>query len=838
MATESDRVGSSFLGSLPRLGWLAVQYLLVAAIVYTFHLESAGFLRLLALCGVGFVVHHLLPARFRMPFFVLISLAVMPVVFTRLIAFWIVAGGGLLILLCHLPIRFGARVMLILVACGTLAAGRGEWLSLPIPKPAFPVLASLFMFRLAVYLYDLKHRTAPFGFWRAGAYFFMAPNLFFPLFPVVDYKTFCRTYYNGDAFAIYQKGIDWMFRGTVHLLGYRWVYQNLVIGLPEVVDAGSAARYVVATFLLYLKVSGTFHLAIGMLHLFGFHLPETHHRYMLASSFLDFWRRINIYWKDFIQKIVFYPVYFRVKAWGQTAALVTATCVAFIATWLLHSYQTFWLVGEFPLRAQDVVFWLALAVLVMANMIWDARAGKKRTLTKRALGWTEEAGRVGRTVGTFVLIDLLWSLWTSETFEHWWLVISAFANVSAMDAIAIAAGLCALGAAAIWFGRTSGERTPDATDGSHHGMSNTFFRPALQTALPAVLILMAGLFPAVLAVSPSLAGNVRELRNFQLNARDLETMQRGYYEKLTHDVRFSPELWQLHREKPADWVDSTNTELLRGSGTFAGVELVPSASEIYQGALLTTNRWGMRDREYEKKKEPGVYRIALLGASRSVGGGVEDHQTFEALIEERLNRERRGPDDYRYEILNFSVMSHGPLRKLNVLEKVAWDFKPDAVLFEAQVGEPMFAALDLARSLGFAEQEYPELYEIAKRANIDTDTERAAVRPRLLPYRDELLRWGFDRMARLCDEAGVPVILVLIPDFGEPPGGHRNIRSVVDLGKEHGFEVINLYESLRDFPDTSALKLAPWDNHPNVRGHRLIADETYRRLRPLLPYRP
>ena len=107
---------------------------------------------------------------------------------------------------------------------------------------------------------------------------------------------------------------------------------------------------------------------------------------MLASSFLDFWRRINIYWKDFIQKIVFYPVYFRVKAWGQTAALVTATCVAFIATWLLHSYQTFWLVGEFPLRAQDVVFWSALAVLVMANMIWDARAGKKRTLTKRSLG--------------------------------------------------------------------------------------------------------------------------------------------------------------------------------------------------------------------------------------------------------------------------------------------------------------------------------------------------------------------------------------------------------------------------------------------------------------------
>jgi hypothetical protein len=160
------------------------------------------------------------------------------------------------------------------------------------------------------------------------------------------------------------------------------------------------------------------------------------------------------------------------------------------------------------------------------------------------------------------------------------------------------------------------------------------------------------------------------------------------------------------------------------------------------------------------------------------------------------------------------------------------------VLFEAQVGEPMFAAMDLARSLDSAQQEYPELYAIAERAGVDTDTERAAIRLRLLPYRDELLDWGFERMARLCDEAGVPVILVVTPDFGEPPGGRRNVHSVIDLGRNHRFEVINLYESLRDFPDTRALKLAPWDNHPNVRGHRLIADETYRRLRPLLPYRP
>ena len=44
------------------------------------------------------------------------------------------------------------------------------------------------------------------------------------------------------------------------------------------------------------RVSGQFHVACGMLHLFGHALPETHRRYLLAESFTDYWRRINIYW--------------------------------------------------------------------------------------------------------------------------------------------------------------------------------------------------------------------------------------------------------------------------------------------------------------------------------------------------------------------------------------------------------------------------------------------------------------------------------------------------------------------------------------------------------------
>ena len=59
--------------------------------------------------------------------------------------------------------------------------------------------------------------------------------------------------------------------------------------------------------------------------MFGFNLPETHHLYLLASSFTDFWRRINIYWKDFIMKLFFYPSFFKLRKLGSTWALVLAT---------------------------------------------------------------------------------------------------------------------------------------------------------------------------------------------------------------------------------------------------------------------------------------------------------------------------------------------------------------------------------------------------------------------------------------------------------------------------------------------------------------------------------
>lgn len=63
---------------------------------------------------------------------------------------------------------------------------------------------------------------------------------------------------------------------------------------------------------------------------------------------------------------------------------------------------------------------------------------------------------------------------------------------------------------------------------------------------------------------------------------------------------FSSVLWQMEYKKPIDWLDIANLELMKSNGFLS--ELEPSSETIYKKAKFTSNRWGMRDRDYEKRK--------------------------------------------------------------------------------------------------------------------------------------------------------------------------------------------------------------------------------------------
>ena len=810
-----------------KLVGVVVQLALLLLVVRAFGLETAAFQdRIVPLAVYGFVLHHLLPVRFRLPFFALLSVAGIALVFGLVGGAWLVALGLSLIGICHLPIAFGARVAMLIAAGALLAAMRAEWARAPWPAAIWPILGSMFMFRLIVYMYDLRHSREPVSAARSLSYFFLLPNVAFPLFPVVDFATFRRTYYDREAFAIYQQGVQWMVRGIVHLLLYRLVYQRMTLAPADVRDTADLVQYLLATFLLYLRVSGQFHLIVGMLHLFGFRLPETHRFFYLASSFTDFWRRINIYWKDFMQKVVYLPVHFRVRRVGPTSGIVLPTVAVFAATWALHSYQWFWILGSLLLSWTDALFWLLLAVLLVPNALREVRRGRARSVGARALSLREGVPLALRTVATFVVICLLWSLWTSPSVTEW-LALLSIASVTPTNVVA-GAGLVAVAALALaLFYRTA----PGAASLSGATAAPTPFTRSLARSGAVLAALLVAGSPAV---TSRLDAGTRELaldlRSGALSKGDAEMLQRGYYERLTNANPLNSQLWAVYATRPGTGARIIDTEAARLTGDFLYSELVASTAIDFLGRPFTTNRWGMRDRDYELRRPAGTRRIAVLGASYVMGQGVADDETFENLVEDRLDRERAPGAPLRYELLNFAGPFYSPPQQIAVLERKAFAFEPDVVLLVSHPTDMERAAGFLARMVasGVAVPD-DELADIARGAGLTAGVPEDAARRIIAPYREAVLAAAYRRIVRMCRERGaIPVWVFLgTPEENPLPADAPRMRRIA---KEAGFLTIDLSRVYHGH-DLRALQVAQWDRHPNALGHRVIAEHFHQALR-------
>lgn len=823
------RAPSTFLAGTGRFVIFATQLGLLAVVIREFHLESSGFLHLFELAVVSCLIHSLLPFRYRLPFFVLVSFTGIWLVLGTVEGLWLIGVGLVLVGLCHLPISFALRVAILLIVAALLAVLRAGWFPAPWSAAIWPILGSMFMFRLAVYLYDLRSEKVPTNAWRTLSYFFLLPNVVFPLFPVVDYKTFRRTYYDAEPQRIYQSGIDWLLRGVVHLLVYRLVYYHFVLTPAQVADSFDLVRFLVSNLLLYLRVSGEFHIIVGMLHLFGFNLPETHHLYLLASSFNDFWRRINIYWKDFMLKLFYYPTYFRLRRLGPTPAMVLTTIVVFAATWILHSFQWFWLRGSFPLQWQDAFFWGVLGMCVAVNSLLESRKGRERRLgSQRSRTWAEIAKRGAQTASTFAVICLLWSVWTSESLTEWMELWSFTTTEGFSGLIWVTGGLAAAvgiraASTRATFLNWAGARIERVRQLSHTA-------PAVIAAL---LVLVVSVQPAVQSRLGWPLGNaVRSVSQARLSGRDTALLERGYYEGLLRVDRFNSQLWEIYAQGPTEPENPADAGLVRPTGDFLKEELVPSLQTRFRGHNFSINRWGIRDRDYTATPEPGTFRFALLGSSQVQGAGVGDDETFENLVEDRLN-DGTVPRPYRrYEILNFAVGGYGPLQELVTLERKSFPLDPQAVILVAHSNDTLRAVGHWVNRLkAGVRSPYVELDRMAESVGVGPDTSDLLIGGRLEPLALDVVAFVYRRVVEQCRSKGVIPIWVFMPR-GETAGHGDGPGELQRLATDAGFLTIDLSRAYDNHPPKS-IWVATWDRHPNALGHRLLADDLYKGLQDL-----
>jgi hypothetical protein len=474
------------------------------------------------------------------------------------------------------------------------------------------------------------------------------------------------------------------------------------------------------------------------------------------------------------------------------------------------------------------------------NALREMKRGRKRTLT-RQVGWNFRLAV--STAAMFWGMTILWSLWSADSMEQWvgmWSV-AARVDVTGLVLIALVTGGFLYAGGRVWDGPARG------------GEARTgFIRQPAMANVALMIVLLAVSAPLVnQQLGSRFSRLVTAFRTTTLNARDAAIQQRGYYEQLDNMGRVSGELWELEERKPADWMTLKTSSVYRARKDFLMGDIRPNASILFNGQVLSSNGWGMRDRPYSLQKPSGTVRIALLGPSLVMGSGVADDETIDVFLEDRLNG--AGSEARSFEVLNFGVGGYSIVQQMALLEDRVFTFQPDVVIITLPPRKILESAL-IDHLLSVVRQgvaiPFPELRGIVDRANIAELSAEGIVVPsaplravaralgldarmpeseaaaRLRGSSDDILQWTLSRIAASVREKGaVPVAQMLSAVVDRPD---RDTYAQ-DLARRYGFIEVDLLNAF-DGHDLPALRVAEWDNHPNARGNRLVADRLYEEL--------
>lgn len=256
-----------------------------------------------------------------------------------------------------------------------------------------------------------------------------------------------------------------------------------------------------------------------------------------------------------------------------------------------------------------------------------------------------------------------------------------------------------------------------------------------------------------------------------------------------------------------------------------GHEHRPSSAATLMGVDVSINSDGLRDREYPIDAG-GAHRTIFLGDSLTLGWGVARTDTFEFLLEERLNVDGRRP----VEILNFGIGNYNTAQEVALFEKKGLKYRPDQVVVfyfindaEPTPGRSPWGFLGHSRLVTFYWSRINTV--LSRYSGRDFRSQYSRL------YGEGQPGWqstkaAFVRLKTLCAANGIRLRVVLLPelhDLKNPPF-LREYAMVDRFLTQLDVSVLDLTSHFSKVVDPQTLWVALDDAHPNARAHRMIAD--------------
>jgi hypothetical protein len=250
--------------------------------------------------------------------------------------------------------------------------------------------------------------------------------------------------------------------------------------------------------------------------------------------------------------------------------------------------------------------------------------------------------------------------------------------------------------------------------------------------------------------------------------------------------------------------------------------------------LVSTNAYGLVDREYDLKPRPGTNRIAIFGDSVTRGLGTATGDAMEAQLEELLNRLPPGPGISQTEILNFGVSGYQLSQLVAEVEEQVPRFAPRVVLLglsrqhmiPLSWGEHVSRLLHTGRDL-----RYPFLSEIAAQAGLlPTDDPWTEGRAKLKPFFQQGFRHCLLELRRITERHNARLVVVLLPIVEKAPAVEEAVAGALRILDAEGFTVVNLLDTFHGIGNLGSLRVTSRDPHPNRAGHRMLAENFLRKM--------
>lgn len=256
----------------------------------------------------------------------------------------------------------------------------------------------------------------------------------------------------------------------------------------------------------------------------------------------------------------------------------------------------------------------------------------------------------------------------------------------------------------------------------------------------------------------------------------------------------------------------------------------------YQAQRYKLNSKGFRGPEINLIKEKGKIRVIGLGDSNNFGTGAEWEDIYLEQLKNKLNTNTKSS----FETINFGKVGWNTVQEAEFFAKEGLPYKPDILILLYCLNDPELSFY-LLKPITNSDLEVQYLW----RSHLYFCFIKA-YNKLVYPYDKYMInlfkdgsdtakfnQQALNSISKLCRNIGIKPVLVILPVFK----GLRNYqftnlhKKVREWGQMCNYDVIDLLPVYAKYSATGEeFRVSSKDWHPNKEGHRIIAEEVYKKI--------